>query len=161
MTQAIAKNADASLQRIADLSGLAEDLLHRARARGADQAEVSLSESRGLNVMVRMGDVETVEYTRDRGLSLTVYFRDRQSSRRKASASTADLSPAGLEATLDQACAIARYTEADPMAGLADAERMATRLDDYDRWHPWARNPTPRSRLASPAKPPGARPIRA
>jgi PmbA protein len=67
---------------------------------------------------------------------LTVYF-----DQRKASASTADLSPAGLEATLDQACAIARYTEADPMAGLADADRMATRIDDYDRWHPWALEP--------------------
>ena len=131
-----ASTTDASLQRIAELSGLAEDLLRRARARGADQAELSLSESRGLNIAVRMGDVETVEYTRDRGLSLTVYF-----DQRKASASTADLSPAGLEATLDQACAIARYTEADPMAGLADADRMATRIDDYDRWHPWALDP--------------------
>jgi PmbA protein len=129
-------NVDGSLQRIAELSNLAEDLLRRARARGADQAELSLSESRGLNVAVRMGDVETVEYTRDRGLSLTVYF-----NRRKASASTADLSPSGLEATLDQACAIARYTELDPMAGLADADRMATHVGDYDRWHPWALDP--------------------
>ena len=130
------KSIDASQQRIADLSNLAEDLLRRARARGADQAELSLSESRGLNVAVRMGDVETVEYMRDRGLSLTVYF-----NQRKASASTADLSPSSLEATLDQACAIARYTEADPMAGLADADRMAKRIDDYDRWHPWALEP--------------------
>ena len=141
MTQAIAKNADASLQRIAEISNLAEDLLRRARARGADQAELSLSESRGLNVAVRMGDVETVEYTRDRGLSLTVYFADREQGWRKASASTADLSPSGLEATVDQACAIARYTEADPMAGLADADRMAAQIDDYDRWHPWALEP--------------------
>ena len=131
--QILAKKADISLERIGELSNLAEDLLQRARTRGADQAELSLSESRGLNVAVRMGDVETVEYTRDRGLSLTVYF-----NQRKASASTADLSPAGLEATLDQACAIARYTEADPMAGLADADRMAKRIEDYDRWHPWA-----------------------
>ena len=138
MTQILAKTPDASLARIAELSGLAEDLLRRARARGADQAELSLSESRGLNVAVRMGDVETVEYTRDRGLSLTVYFNGRESGWRKAGASTADLSPSGLEATLDQACAIARYTEADPMAGLADADRMAKRIDDYDRWHPWA-----------------------
>ncbi len=132
MTQAIAKT-DPSVERIAELSGLAEDLLRSARARGADQCELSLSESRGLSVAVRLGDVETVEYTRDRGLSLTVYF-----GQRKASASTADLSPAGLEATLAQACAIARYTEADPMAGLADAERMATHIADFDRWHPWA-----------------------
>lgn len=140
MTQAIAKN-EASLERIAELSGLAQDLLGRARARGVDQCELSLSESRGLNVAVRMGDVETVEYMRDRSLALTVYFGGRDTGIRKASASTADLSPSGLEATLDQACAIARYTEADPLAGLADAERMATRLEDFDRWHPWALEP--------------------
>jgi PmbA protein len=136
VTQTIAKNADSSAERIAALSNLAEDLLRRARVRGADQAELSLSEGRGLNVAVRMGEVETVEYTRDRGLSLTVYF-----GQRKASASTADLSPSGLEATLDQACAIARYTETDLMAGLADADRMATDLRDHDRWHPWALEP--------------------
>jgi len=136
VTQTLAKNPDTSSERIAALSGLAEDLLRRARARGADQAELSVSEGKGLNVTVRMGEVETVEYTRDRGLSLTVYF-----GQRKASASSADLSPSGLEATLDQACAIARYTEADPMAGLADADRMATRFHEFDRWHPWALEP--------------------
>ena len=139
MTQSIAiapdapLTADASTTRIAELSALAADLITRARARGADQAELVLNESRGLNVGVRMGDVETVEYTRDRGLSLTVYF-----NQRKASASSADLSPASLEATLDQACAIARYTEADPAAGLGDAQRMATEFADLDLWHPWA-----------------------
>jgi PmbA protein len=141
VTQALAKNTDASLERIAELSTLAEDLLRRARVRGVDQCALSLSESRGFNVAVRMGEVETVEYMRDRGLSLTVYFGGSESGVRKASASTADLSPSGLEATLDQACAIARYTEADPMAGLADAARMAPRVEDFDRWHPWALEP--------------------
>ncbi len=145
MTQDLAKNTDASHARIAELSGLAEDLLRRARARGAGQCELSLSESRGLNVAVRLGDVETVEYTRDRSLSLTVYFsggsNGERAGWRKASASTADLSPSGLEATLDQACAIARYTEADPVSGLAPADRMARRIDDFDRWHPWALEP--------------------
>jgi PmbA protein len=139
VTQSIAITPDASLvadssaKRITELSALAADLIARARSRGADQAELVLSESRGLNVGVRMGEVETVEYTRDRGLSLTVYF-----DQRKASASSADLSPASLEATLDQACAIARYTEADPFAGLGDADRMATEFPDLDLWHPWA-----------------------
>ena len=144
MTQSIAiapdasPAADASSTRIAELSALAADLIQRARARGADQAELVLNESRGLNVGVRMGDVETVEYTRDRGLSLTVYFAAGDGGRRKASASSADLSPASLEATLDQACAIARYTQADPVAGLGDAHRMATGFPDLDLWHPWA-----------------------
>jgi len=113
------------------LSELARDVLARARARGASQAEVDLNEDRGLSVAVRLGEVETIEYTRDRGLSLTVYF-----GTRKASASTADLDPASIEATLEQACAIARHTEDDPCAGLADAARMATAFPDFDLWHP-------------------------
>ncbi|WP_425604435.1 metalloprotease PmbA [Novilysobacter erysipheiresistens] len=115
------------------LAGLSQRLLERARASGADQAEVSCSEDTGLNVNVRMGEVETVESTRDRGISVTVYFNGR-----KGSASTADLQDASLAATVDQACAIARHTEHDPAAGLADAELMATDLREFDSWHPWA-----------------------
>lgn len=122
--------ADATADR---LSALARDVLARAGTRGADQVEVGLSEDLGLAVGVRLGEVETIEYTRDRGLSLTVYFGSR-----KATASTADLEPASIEATIDQACAIARHTEEDPCAGLADADRMATQFPDFDLWHPAA-----------------------
>jgi PmbA protein len=86
-------------------------------------------------VNVRLGEVETVEHTRDRGFGLTVYF-----GQRKGSASTADLNPDSIQATIDQACAIARYTEEDPAAGLADAALMATDFPDLDLWHPWAIN---------------------
>jgi len=122
---------DDSRADMARLSELACDVLQRCRARGATQAEVGVDEERGLSVGVRLGDVETIEYTRDRGLSLTVYF-----GARKASASTADLDPASIEATIEQACAIARYTEPDACAGLADASRMATQFPDFDLWHP-------------------------
>ncbi|WP_156969294.1 metalloprotease PmbA [Lysobacter concretionis] len=114
------------------LAALSARLLDSALARGADQAEVSCSEDTGLNVNVRMGEVETVESTRDRGIAVTVYFNGR-----KGSASTADLRDDSLAATVEQACAIARYTEHDPAAGLADAELMATDLREFDSWHPW------------------------
>ena len=114
------------------LAGLAAEMLALAAGRGASQAEVSINEDTGLAVNVRMGEVETVERTRDRGLAITVYF-----GQRKASASTADLQPASLLATVEQACAIARFTEADPAAGLADAELMARDLRDFDQYHPW------------------------
>lgn len=114
------------------LAGLAAQVLDLAAARGASQAEVSISEDSGLAVNVRMGEVETVERTRDRGVSLTVYF-----GQRKASASTADLQPASLLATVEQACAIAKFTEADSAAGLADAGLMAGEIGDFDQWHPW------------------------
>ena len=124
---------DDSLQRLDHLEAISARLLERCRAAGASQAEVSCSEERGLNVNVRMGSVETVESTRDRGISVTVYF-----GQRKGSASTADLREESLQATVDQACAIARFTEDDPAAGLADAGLMATDLREFDGWHPWA-----------------------
>lgn len=123
---------DDSQARLDRLSDLARDLLARARVLGASQAEVSCDEDRGLNVNVRMGAVESVESTRDRSIGITVYF-----GQRKGSASTADLRPESLEATVAQACAIARHTEDDPASGLADVERMATDVREFDSWHPW------------------------
>jgi len=124
--------ADASVAELDRLAELAEDVIRRARAAGASQAEVSASVSTGLSVNVRLDEVETVERNRDRGFGLTVYF-----GQRKGSASTADLKPASIEATIAQACAIARYTEPDPCAGLADATLMRTDFPDLDLWHPW------------------------
>lgn len=115
------------------MSDLARDLLARARAQGATQAEVSCDEDRGLNVNVRMGAVESVESTRDRSIGVTVYF-----GQRKGSATTADLRAESLEATVAQACAIARHTEDDPASGLAEAGLMATDLREFDSWHPSA-----------------------
>ena len=124
-----AGHSDRELDQLAEL---AEDVIRRARAAGASQAEVAASIETGLSVNVRLGEVETVEHTRDRGFGLTVYF-----GQSKGSASTADLNPDSIQATLDQACAIARYTEADPASGLADPARMATVFPDLDLWHPW------------------------
>jgi PmbA protein len=123
---------DTSHQDLDRLAELAEDTIRRARAAGASQAEVSASIDVGLNVNVRLGEVETVEHTRDRGFALTVYF-----GQRKGSASTADLHPDSIQATIEQACAIAKFTEEDPASGLADAERMAKDFPDLDLWHPW------------------------
>ncbi|MGH8191485.1 MAG: metalloprotease PmbA [Rhodanobacteraceae bacterium] len=124
--------ADSSAAELDRLAGVAEDVIRRARAAGASQAEVSASVDTGLSVNVRLGEVETVERNRDRGFGLTVYF-----GQRKGNASTADLKPASIDATIGQACAIARFTEPDPCAGLADAGRMASEFPDLDLWHPW------------------------
>ena len=123
---------DDSLARLEQLADISQRLLEKARALGASQAEVSCSEDRGLDVNVRLGEVETVESTHDRGIGVTVYF-----GRRKGSASTADLQDASLDATVAQACAIARHTEDDAAAGLADAALMAREFPDLDTWHPW------------------------
>jgi len=124
--------SDTSQAELDRLAEVATDVLRRCKAAGADQAEVAASIDVGLNVGVRLGDVETVEHTRDRSFGVTVYF-----GQRKGSASTADLHADSIAKTVEQACAIARYTESDPAAGLADATRMAQQFGEYDLWHPW------------------------
>ncbi len=139
----VAAKPDPAEQELDQLAALAEDVLRRCRAAGADQAEVGVSSDRGFQINVRMGEVETLEHTRDRGISLTVYV-----DQRKGSASTADLGVASIHATVEQACAIARYTERDVASGLAEAELMATRFPDLDLWHPWAIEPAQAIELA-------------
>src|ERR1051325_8355753 len=76
-----------------------------ARARGASDAEVEVSAAVGQSVTVRRGEVETVEYNRDKGLGITVYF-----GKRRGNASTSDLAPEAVERTVEAACALARPT---------------------------------------------------
>jgi len=123
-------DSQAELDRLAEL---AEDVIRRCRAAGASEAEVGANVDTGLSVSVRLGEVETIEHTRDRSFGVTVYF-----GKRKGSASTADLKPESIAKTVEQACAIARYTEEDPFTGLADPARLATEFPDLDLWHPWA-----------------------
>jgi PmbA protein len=127
-----ATTADASRAELARLQEIAEDVVRRCRAKGASQADVAASVDEGLSVNVRLGEVETVERTRDRGVSVSVYF-----GHRKGSASTADLDPESIEKTIDHACAIARHTEEDPANGLADPALLAKDVPDLDLWHPW------------------------
>jgi PmbA protein len=109
------------------------EILDKARRRGADQTEVEVSASRSLTVTARDRARESLEYAGDRAVSLTVY-----SGQSVGSASATDLSSAGLEQALDQALTIARFTEPDAYAGLADAELLARDRPDLDLYHPWA-----------------------
>lgn len=115
------------------LEEMVQDIIGRAHQLGADSVEAGVSIDAGLSVTVRLGEVETLEHNRDRGIGLTVYF-----DHRKGTASTADFAPESLQATAQAACDIARYTGADECAGLADADRMATVIPDLDLCHPWA-----------------------
>jgi PmbA protein len=122
--------------RIPELEGIVSDALKQAKALGASQAEADVSLQKGLTTTVRLGEVETVEYQRDRGMGVTVYF-----GQRKGSASTADLSPRAVAETVEKARDIARYTAADDCAGLADPEELARDIPDLDLDHPWALSP--------------------
>jgi len=113
------------------LEDAAAQVLARARAGGADAAEVGVSSSHGRDVTVRLGEIDVLEDARDRGVSVTVYI-----DRARGSASTGDLGADSLARAVDQALAIARHTQPDPAGGLAPAELMATSIKDFDQWHP-------------------------
>jgi PmbA protein len=122
--------------RLADqdarLIDVVQKTLAEAKQQGASSAEVAVSLSQGLSVTVRLGEVETVEHTRDKALGLTVYF-----GKRTGSASTTDFSPAAVQDTVRAACTIARHTAEDAAAGLADPDRLAKKIPALDLYHPW------------------------
>ena len=119
------------LPSAAELEPRLAQALEAAKRCGASSAEAHLSVSRGLSVSVRMGEVESVQFQRDRELSVTVFF-----GHRTGSASTTDLGDAALKRTVEAACAIAQAGGEDPCVGLADAALMATRFPDLDLLHP-------------------------
>lgn len=101
------------------------EALSYAKKQGATAAECGLSQSRGLSVDSRLGEVETVEFNQDGSLGITVYR-----GQRKGAAATADLKPDAVRAAVDKANEIARFTSEDPFSGLADADRMAQDYPD-------------------------------
>lgn len=135
MNTTVARNQHA-LQAEPDRQSLEEIValvLETAREKGADQAEAVASHDVGLATTARLGDVESLEYTNDRGIGITVYIGSR-----KGSVSSSDFSVAALKEAVDKACSFARYTAADEYAGLADAELMASgELPDLELHHRW------------------------
>jgi PmbA protein len=130
------RQAEADDKGIAQLQDVVSFVLAEAARRGATQAAADASINQGLGVTARLGEVETIEYQRDRGLGVTVYF-----GQRKGSASTADLSQQAIRDTVEKACTIARFTAEDPYAGLVDPEALARDIPDLDLDHPWSLSP--------------------
>jgi PmbA protein len=106
--------------------------LEEAKRGGATQAEVGLSVDTGLSVTARLGEVETLEYQRDRGMGVTVYR-----GQRKGSASTSDLSERAIRETVAKALSIASFTAEDDCAGLPDPDTLARDIPELDLDHPW------------------------
>ncbi|WP_028388399.1 metalloprotease PmbA [Legionella fairfieldensis] len=133
----LSKNSNRkAVKSTSNLSELMEDVLARARERGATDAMVSVNHDSGFSVDVRMGEVETVAFSEDKGVSLIVYM-----GHRKGGASSTDTSSAALDTLVNAACDIARVSAEDPCFGLADPELMSNQHPDLDLYHPWSITP--------------------
>ena len=114
------------------LQQIARDILSYAKEGGATACESEVSDGFGQNVTVRRGEVETIEYNRDKGLAVTVYI-----GQKRGNASTSDFSPQAVRDTVSAALSIARYTAADDCAGLADTDLLASEFPNLELYFPW------------------------
>src|SRR5216117_3585766 len=114
------------------LKTIASDALAYALEKGASACETESSDGYGQTVTVRKGEVETIEYNRDKSLSVTVYL-----GKQKGYGSTADFAPRAIRDTVEAALAIARFTATDECAGLPDPEELAREPKELDLFHPW------------------------
>jgi len=113
------------------LENAVNEALVIAKKLGVDQAEVALGKSSGSSVNTRLGEVENVEFNLDGAMGISVYI-----DHCKGSASTSDLSPDAIAASVKAAVDIARYTSQDPISGLLDKNCLETNPLDLDLYHP-------------------------
>ena len=107
------------LPSIHTLLDRAADAVARARAAGADSAEAVVRAGFASSIGVRLGALEDVARSEESDLSIEVYI-----GQRSASVSTADHSPAALDALVERAVAMARLAPENPWSGLAPAELL-------------------------------------
>jgi PmbA protein len=99
---------------------LAESVVKRARAAGADVAEAGARSGWELSARVRLGEPELVEEAGHRSITLRV-----MKEQRVALTSTSDLSEAGIERCVADAMMLVELSEADPCAGPADPSELS------------------------------------
>jgi PmbA protein len=103
----------------ANLMEMAQEIVRRARAAGASDAECTISEGDEFGVNVRMREVESLKEAGSRGAGLRILI-----GRRTGSSYTSDLSREGIERLVQSAIELADITTEDPHAGLPEPEEL-------------------------------------
>jgi PmbA protein len=107
-----------------DSRDLALDLLAKARAAGADAADVLIASGTDFSVTVRKGEVEKLTDAGSKALGVRVFV-----GRRTASSYTSDFSPDALSSLVSDTVAMARVTGEDAAAGLPEEMVPAEAID--------------------------------
>src|SRR5205823_9051846 len=110
---------------------LMDELLAKAKRKGATASDVVAIEGDAASVQVRLSAVDKLSKAQEKRLGLRVYL-----GQRSAGASTSDLSPASLDELVETTCALAKAVVDDPYAGLPDPAALAKEwpnLDLYER----------------------------
>ena len=114
-----------------ELQNMLMDILQRAKKKGASDAVVGINMDSGFSVDVHMGEVDTIAFSEDNSVGVTLYI-----GKAKGSASSSDTSSAALDAMVTAAYEIAKVSAEDPCFGLPDPE-PPVQYEDLDLVHPW------------------------
>jgi PmbA protein len=112
-----------------DYRQMASDVVAMARARGADEAECTVSEGDEFSVTVRMREIEKLKEAGSRGAGVRVLL-----GQRPGSSYTSDLTREGLARMVDSAIELARLATEDPHAGLPEPAELGCLSGDLDLW---------------------------
>ena len=133
---------------IDDSRQLAERLVERATASGADAADALYVGDRSTSVEVRLGELEHVGRSEGEDLGLRVFIGNRS-----ASVSSSDLSDEALAALVERVMAMAAEAPDDPFAGLAPPALLELgTLPDLDGFDPSDPDPAELRRAALEAE---------
>ena len=113
-----------------DLRELAQDIVRRAMAGGATEAEAVVREGDEFSTTVRMGQVETLKESGSRAIGVRVF-----SGKRAASTYSSDFSREGLDRMLKSALDLSKITSEDPFGGIPEAEQLGSLSGNLDLYH--------------------------
>jgi PmbA protein len=100
---------------------LANDIVKRALAAGATDAECTIAEGEEFTANVRMRELESLKEAGSRGAGLRILV-----GRRTGASYTSDLSQEGIEKLVHSAVELADITTEDPHAGLPEPEELGS-----------------------------------
>ncbi len=104
-----------------------DNLLSKARAAGAEDADGIVTYGRSLSVSVRGGDLEDIDNSEGRDVGLRVIIGGRQ-----ACVSSSDISARSLDQLAERAVAMAKLAPVDPYCGLPNGVSLAVDAAPYD-----------------------------
>lgn len=114
-----------------DILDLVNDVVARARAAGAEDAESTAAEGDEFSAGVRMRELENLKEAGSRAIGLRILI-----GRRTGSSYTSDLSPEGIDRLVRSAIELAEITTEDPHAGLPEAEELGSIAGDLGLYSP-------------------------
>lgn len=101
------------------LSEMAADIVRRAQAAGATDAECTIAEGAEFSANVRMRELEQLKEAGSRAAGLRILI-----GRKTGASYTSDLSREGIELLVKSAIELAEITTEDPHAGMPDDEEL-------------------------------------